>query len=72
MEEQMRKEKEEFTIAMEKQKKVYESQIANLQRQVDLAQSMISSTCSNFTFDSERQNWDAGERKSSEKVGSRG
>lgn len=32
----------------------YETRIESLQRQVDLAQSMISSTCSNFTWDSER------------------
>ncbi|VDP03450.1 unnamed protein product [Soboliphyme baturini] len=54
MEEQYKKEKEEFTIAFEKQKKEYENRINILQKQVDLAQSLISSTCSNFTWDSEQ------------------
>ncbi|KAL1234163.1 Kinesin-like protein [Trichinella pseudospiralis] len=54
LEEQYRKEKEEFTIAFEKQKKEYETRIETLQKQVDLAQSMISSTSSICTWDSER------------------
>ncbi|KRY33907.1 Kinesin-like protein [Trichinella spiralis] len=54
LEEQYRKEKEEFTIAFEKQKREYETRIETLQKQVDLAQSMISSTSSICTWDSER------------------
>lgn len=54
MEEIYKKEKAQFTLQFEQQRKEYENRIETLQRQVDLAQSMISSSCSNFTWDSER------------------
>uniref|UniRef100_A0A5S6Q9F7 Kinesin-like protein unc-104 n=1 Tax=Trichuris muris TaxID=70415 RepID=A0A5S6Q9F7_TRIMR len=54
MEEQYKKEKKEFAMAFERQRKEYETRIETLQKQVDLAQSMISSTSSNCTWDSER------------------
>ncbi|KJH45717.1 kinesin motor domain protein [Dictyocaulus viviparus] len=43
MESQYRREREELELKMLRQTKEYESRIENLQRQVDLAQSMISS-----------------------------
>ncbi|VDM40860.1 unnamed protein product [Toxocara canis] len=52
MESQYRREKEELELKMMRQTKEYEMRIETLQRQVDLAQSMISSTCS--TWDGER------------------
>lgn len=91
MEEQYRKEREQYTQAFEKQKKVwlltheenlqeffiwakcifvviavflkeYENRIQNLQKQVEMANSMISSTYSNFTMDSNEQTrqWEFG------------
>ncbi|CAJ0951418.1 unnamed protein product, partial [Mesorhabditis belari] len=48
MESQYRREKEEMELIMMRQTKEYETRIEVLQRQVDLAQSMISSTCSNW------------------------
>uniref|UniRef100_A0A0N5A8N5 Kinesin-like protein unc-104 n=1 Tax=Syphacia muris TaxID=451379 RepID=A0A0N5A8N5_9BILA len=52
MESQYRREKEKLELEMLKQTKEYEMRIETLQRQVDLAQSMVSSTCS--TWDGER------------------
>uniref|UniRef100_A0A158Q8M3 Kinesin-like protein unc-104 n=1 Tax=Elaeophora elaphi TaxID=1147741 RepID=A0A158Q8M3_9BILA len=52
MESQYRREREELEVKMMRQTKEYEMRIETLQRQVDLAQSMISSTCS--TWDGER------------------
>ncbi|VDN07186.1 unnamed protein product [Thelazia callipaeda] len=49
---QYRREREELEVKMIRQTKEYEMRIETLQRQVDLAQSMISSTCS--TWDGER------------------
>ena len=56
MDEQYQREKEEMQLAFERQTKEYEMRIETLQRQVDLAQSMImtSSSCSAVTWDSER------------------
>lgn len=54
MEEQYRKEKEELRIQFQRQTREYETRIETLQKQVDLAQSMISSTCSHVTWESER------------------
>ncbi|KAK0393224.1 hypothetical protein QR680_000105 [Steinernema hermaphroditum] len=52
IESQYRREKEELELTMMRKTKEYETRIETLQRQVDLAQSMISSTCS--TWDGER------------------
>ncbi|CAJ0566193.1 unnamed protein product, partial [Mesorhabditis spiculigera] len=48
LESQYRREREELELKMMRQTKEYETRIETLQRQVDLAQSMITSTCSNW------------------------